>query len=296
LFLLFASAATAFARMLLPQAGTVIKCTVAAALMVGMNLAAQIRFADRQDTESTRQIVFPFLVDHIPGGRTWDSYQRIFRQVDSMALNKGTRLYSVPNTHLTLTFYSGLPVQDITPVRRSFLDSYRGDVVYLDLVPAQDTDLLDPERIEKAAAKSGHSISVQDTEDASVLLYTRDYRQSIAEIVTPGELPELEEVPTFLQPLLEAHRAKVAEHFESSGFELVTRGYPVRSWFDWVAVFKYRFAALESRRGANTNFAQRLRASEAVIIPRAGPTIIFRSRWHPPLSSAPVTFRIARQS
>jgi hypothetical protein len=91
--------------------------------------------------------------------------------------------------------------------------------------------------------------------------------------------------------LLAAHRAKVASDFANFGYDLVTRGFNVRDWSDWVAVLKYRFVDPNARRGARANYAQRLRGADATILARSWPVAVYRSRWHPPLSSAPPHFR-----
>jgi len=44
-------------------------------------------------------------------------------------------VYTTPNKHLVLTVYSGIPVQAIAPVRKSFLDRYDGDVLVLEGEP-----------------------------------------------------------------------------------------------------------------------------------------------------------------
>ena len=46
-------------------------------------------------------------------------------------LRAGTRIYSLPYDHFGLSLYTGLPVQSIAPVRREFLDRYKGDVLIL---------------------------------------------------------------------------------------------------------------------------------------------------------------------
>ena len=49
-----------------------------------------------------------------------------------MDARPGTRVYSFPNSHLMLTYYLGLPVQSIAPIRTSFLDQYPGDIILLE--------------------------------------------------------------------------------------------------------------------------------------------------------------------
>ena len=52
--------------------------------------------------------------------------------VNRWPLRPGTKLYATPNDHLVMTYYTGLPFQSIAAVRRSFLDSYPGDVIILE--------------------------------------------------------------------------------------------------------------------------------------------------------------------
>jgi hypothetical protein len=41
----------------------------------------------------------------------------------------GTRFYGTPNDHLILTYYSGVPVQSIAPIRKEFFETYTGRIV-----------------------------------------------------------------------------------------------------------------------------------------------------------------------
>src|SRR5439155_11128272 len=50
----------------------------------------------------------------------------------AMTFTPDTRFYCTPNDQLTLTFLSGLPVQSIAPVRKSFLDTYPGPMLIID--------------------------------------------------------------------------------------------------------------------------------------------------------------------
>src|SRR5690606_20925308 len=105
-----------------------------------------------------------------PGNKTWELYTRIFQQLESMPLDETTRIYSTPNAHLILTIYSGLSIQDITPVRKSFLDSYQGQIVYIDLGPTHDTGILAPARLQETALERGDILSDAAAEAASALL------------------------------------------------------------------------------------------------------------------------------
>jgi len=50
-------------------------------------------------------------------------------------LRASTKIYALPFQHLPLMFYTGLPVQSIAPVRKTFLDQYPGDILLVDPAP-----------------------------------------------------------------------------------------------------------------------------------------------------------------
>jgi hypothetical protein len=50
----------------------------------------------------------------------------------------GTRFYSTPNDQLVLTYYSGIPVQSIAPVRKEFFDSYPSPIILFDKIGFAD--------------------------------------------------------------------------------------------------------------------------------------------------------------
>jgi len=289
LFLLFVAVAVAIVRVVLPGRSNKVVAVLAAGLMMTMHVAVHLPFENNLDSEDPTPMLGQFR--HTPGEGTWDKFAEIFHQIDTMHLDAESRIYAAPNPNLVLMFYSGLPIQDITPVRKAFLDDYPGEIIYLDTNTTTGTRFLTPRRILDAARRSGNYMTTEAAAEASVLLSTRGYRQAMAETLAPDRHVELEPVPTFLRPLLDAHREEEALFFAHSGVDLVTGPYQIRNWLDWVAVFKYRFVDPDSRRRPNANFAQRLRGSDAMILGRSG-AAIFRSRWRPPVSSAPVEFRI----
>ena len=231
---------------------------------------------------------------HRAAGHTWGAYEDIFRQLDSLRLDSATRLYASPNSQFVLSFYSGMPVQDITPVRKSYLDSYRGDIVHIDPEIAVATGILDTERVQEAARRSGYTLSTDSAEETSLRLRTRPYRESIMDVLAPGQPSHIEPLPEFALGLLAAHRARVTAQFENSGYELVTRGYQIRDWSDWCVVLKYRFVDPQARRGIHANYVDRLRGADAMIVGRSEPVAIYHSRWHPPHSTESLAFRFVR--
>lgn len=157
---------------------------------------------------------------------------------------------------------------------------------------AMDTGILDAADIQVAAQSAGKPLSDTAAKELSALLYTRDYRIEISKALAPYRPPVLEPIPPFAQPLLEEHRAQIEHDFASMDYNLVTRGFQIQNWSDWVAVLKYRYVDPDARRGARANYAQRLRGADAMINIQYFPVVLFRSEWHPPLTSAPVHFRL----
>ena len=77
-------------------------------------------------------------------------------------------------------------------------------------------------------------------------------------------------------------------HFKQFDYELISRGFTVRDWSEWVEVCKYRFVHPERRRGLRANYAERLRGAEAGILPLLEPIAIYYSRYHSSHNDLPV--------
>lgn len=275
LFLLFAIVTAAGARVLAPKLSPGVSALFTSLLMLLIFLGAG------HSLDLSRG----------PGNGNWKVYAAVFQQLDSMHLDSATRLYAAPNSHLVFSFYSGLPIQDITPVRKSYLDAYRGDIIYIDPGVTLPTGILDAERVREAALRHGYNLSPDAAEEASVRLRSRTYREAMVEEVAPGQPSDLEALPAFAGGLMAAHRSEVAFTFANFGYELVTRGFEVRDWSDWFAVLKYRFVDPQARRGIHANYADRLKGADAMIVNAPEPVAIYHSRWHPPDSTPRLSFR-----
>ncbi len=208
-------------------------------------------------------------------GNAWETSTAILREVDSLHLNNSAKVFCAPNDQLILTFYSGLPIQDISPVRKSYLDSYRGDIVYIDTGTSVDTGILRPERIQEAALHDGLRLSPAEAEQWSQLLGTWDYRQEMMRALAPGNTLRADVLPQFARRLLVMQRCEVSTMFEAYGFELVTRGFGVTTWAAWRAVCKYRFVDPDAHRGVHANYAERLRGSKVIFIPQADAVLYY---------------------
>jgi hypothetical protein len=209
LFLLASVSSAAIARVLVPRHSVVLAPVVLLAIFFATG-----RRPNFHDTRS---------------GGDWKADAIVLNQLGAMPMDRTTKLYAAPGDHLILSFYSGLPVQDITPVRKSYLDSYRGDIVYIDRSVSVDTDLLTAESVRAAALRDGLRLSPEAAETWSILLRTRDYREAMLQSLSRGSPREIEPVPPFGWQLLDAQHRKISLMFTNSSLELVTRGFDINS-------------------------------------------------------------------
>ncbi len=217
----------------------------------------------------------------------WVKNTQVIDQLGAMRLNQDTKFFAAPNSHLIWTVYTGLPVQSIAPVRRQFLNGYRGDIVYID---SPDWDILSPQEVEEAALREGRRLTPESAEQCLLLLRTRQYREAMLHDVSVDGRVQLEPLPRFGETLLNASRQRSREVFAESTMRLFTRGFRIDNWVDWRSVFMYRFVNPDSRRGVKSNYSERLRGSEAVILADSG-KVIYRSPWQPAPPRGSIQFR-----
>jgi hypothetical protein len=127
------------------------------------------------------------------------------RQFD---LRPGTRLYATPNDHLRLTFYMGIPIQSVAPVRKSFLDHYAGELVILEAGPRYEQ--LDWEEIQRGLAATGHPITETEARKIQALFATSLLREEL-KCRAANVTPRLQPVPDYFTTLFIQQRQKTAE-------------------------------------------------------------------------------------
>jgi hypothetical protein len=167
-----------------------------------------------------------------------------------------------------MTFYTGIPVGNVAAVRKSFLDTYPGEVVILEAGPFYNWLTWDEIRTE--AAKVGLTYTDEQMWQVESRLTTRLVRESlvgkVAEIWPPLEPP-----PPFAAALLErqrqATRRGVAEWIANDGNPMLW-GYSIERYADWWPIFFYRFVDPQRRSGERLNYANRVREAHATVLPQ----------------------------
>jgi hypothetical protein len=208
-----------------------------------------------------------------------DPFEAIRTVVDYLQnaeLSDDTRLYATPNGHLVMTYYTGLPIQSIAPIHKTYLDSYPGPVViirkaYFGWPP-------DIERVRSLTREAGVTIDEGAIDDMVTRIQSRVQREE-ALSDTAGVSPALEPIPDYLAPVLAHQRREVQrmrdELMWHNSSALMFRGFKIRTSLNWWQTYKYRFVDPASRSGENVNYADRIRSALAVVLPR-GRCMVYR--------------------
>lgn len=198
--------------------------------------------------------------------------------MNELPVGENTRWYATPNLHLVLTWYTGIPVQSIAPIRKSFLDSHPGDIVLIGRggLPPTGEAPLSRAGIERSAAASGIELSRAQAIMWARRLSTRIDRERLAPRVARVE-PPLTLLPEWVKKAVDHQRALDAKVLDEwCAFHERTpilRDCGLRHPEDWWPIFFYRFCDLDDRRGENLNYAARQKTGTAYLKPGSGWTV-----------------------
>ncbi len=229
--------------------------SVIAPIIVLFLLAGSGRLIDTDTLNTNRQ---PY--EHV---------ETVIQHLNEADLPTDARIYGTPNYQLVLTYYTGLPIQSVAPIRKPYLDSYPGPIVIFDKAifayPPQ------AEEVKRLAADAGIELSDAQANDWVSRIQSRLYREELAPHVA-SVLPSIEPIPDYLKPLfdrqeqsLQAVRDMLSWRIGSS---LIFKGHPIRTPTQWWQTFQYRFVGLEERTADNVNYADRVRSADVVVLPR----------------------------
>ncbi len=270
--LLIPAASLSFQRAWLPGVGP--------GLVMGAALfsAFAVMLGQRTAIASAVGLFVAFLAVNVGMEYSWkrdrmksEGMQQIFNIMREWDLNPGTRLYASPNDHLILTCYSGLPVQSIAPVRRSFLENYPGDIVYLECFPRLEP--MDPQMVLDAAHESRVPMTTYQARQLARVLDVYSAAKQIQPMVQ-RVVPD----PSDLPPIAQAAIRRLHEHtryeFRHGGPQhplgenpAVFRGFEFIDRASWWQTFFYRFVDPEARRHENVNYSRRFQTAKATVLP-----------------------------
>ncbi|CAN5421661.1 hypothetical protein BH10PLA1_BH10PLA1_06790 [soil metagenome] len=180
----------------------------------------------------------------------------------------GTRIYASPNDHLTLTFYTGIPIQSIAPVRKSFLDSYPGDVIFIDCTV--HVFPIGYGNVKTAANDYGTPVAENDLPEwTDRINRVASARRLVSKV--KSTVPKTDQVPQFAEGIIKWQLAISPTWTDQYNFAYsnpaMFRGYKFDDFDKWWQVFFYRFVDPASRIGDNLNFADRMKQANARVLP-----------------------------
>ncbi|MDX2080423.1 MAG: glycosyltransferase family 39 protein [Terrimicrobiaceae bacterium] len=172
----------------------------------------------------------------------------------------GTRFYATPNDHLTYTYYTGLPIQSVAPVRRSFFETYPHPVVFIE----KQMELRFP-----ADAAIREVLGPVDTVAAHEAIWNhlaaKDLRAQGFDLSVGAPLPP--ELQGIADQTAKAEAGFRARYIAEMRDHIIFRTVPFeRTREGWLAFF-YRFVQPELRIGPNINI--RARMANAEVLPVA---------------------------
>ena len=190
-------------------------------------------------------------------------------------LEPGTRIYGWPNENLLLTYVSGLPVQNIAPVRKAFLDEYPGDVIFVETGTAYTQGPLTD--VQTIARKLGATWSLDDAWQADRRVQRFGARQYLKDLVTNVWPPSEPMGP--LDQLLITHyneQTLLAGHATAEQYRLLHGFAPTNRMTSHLLPVYYWFVNPEKHLGAQLNYRDRIRGATAIVLPNG--SIIFDAR------------------
>ncbi|HEX2862488.1 MAG TPA: glycosyltransferase family 39 protein [Lacunisphaera sp.] len=179
------------------------------------------------------------------------------------------RFYAPPNEHLVWTYYSGLPVQSIAPVRKTYLDGHPGRIVVLER--RFHDAFATPRQIQAAAQTWGQAVTPDQVEALRFDLWRRQMTGFFLgrgfSVEAAPVLPEfMDEVAAAVADLSRRSAAAQMRYYAGHPvFKGIACADPAEQWL----AFFYRFANPETRLGVNANAYNRLRRAEVTLVPAA---------------------------
>lgn len=216
-----------------------------------------------------------------PRGPSWSDplFPDFIANMRSWTLRDG-RIYASPNDHLTLTYYSGVPVQSVGAVRRSWLDAYRGDLV---IIEAAWFDTPSPQAVQAATRANGMTLFESQAADEARAATMRTTMRRLQELggrpsaISTGYTPALERDLSDL--VREATRVHLTTNNQGT---LLTRR-TIADWRDFRYAFFHWFVDPEARAGAGLNYRACLERARAAIHPSGFIVLDCRVSAGPPL-------------
>jgi len=182
------------------------------------------------------------------------------------------RIYSVPNDHLFWTYYTGLPVQSVAPVRRSFFENYPHTVIFIEYI-AVNVNHVFPD-LKMATEQAGFDYSEVQLEELEMQIREYLIYQNLRQRKIIDTEPEF--IGDSYRAFIDIHRTQILENhneWKRTTIAKNRRNFMIMRELDveqigdlWLGFF-YRFSDYESRIGTNMNIRSRQMNAQIHVIP-----------------------------
>ncbi|MGV3482915.1 MAG: hypothetical protein ACO1RT_00710 [Planctomycetaceae bacterium] len=201
-----------------------------------------------------------------------DGVAMMIETLSEMEYDAGTRFYATPNEHLVDTYYTGIPVQSVAPVRSAFLNHHPGTVVFIEKFKTIRLLPLDPAELKQAG---------MDADEVKSYRHAM-WAQLISEDLSSRGLPVpcSPPLPEAASPLLAKYTEYTQKNVNRQNAYLKTvpifKHVSVDRAENMWDVFYVRFVDYPSRIGSHSNIHNRLKNAVVTYIPEAA-TVVYRS-------------------
>lgn len=198
------------------------------------------------------------------------SFEQVGALVETLADRSyptGTRFYAFPSDHLVITYYTGLPVQSVAPIRRKFLENFPHEIILLE----RQAEFRTPESIRRFINDTGLPVSDASTTEIENLVRTELTQRTLADRGIGGyPTPTLnDDYNRLIDAAIIEQTAFTQRRIADQQDVPILRAIRAGSFNDLWLGFFYRFVDPASRIGRNLNILPRLRDSQVIPIPEA---------------------------
>jgi hypothetical protein len=194
------------------------------------------------------------------------NYFALIDELRQLHLQPGVRLYTRASENLALRFYTGMPFQNVMPVRKAFLDSYEGNLLIVESIWFNGLQKPDLEAFLASRGQSATPNQIKRLQDDAFWYQQReDLKSRVAEI-----FPPVNALPDAVRPLLAYQLDETAEALRRNASQSgnpMFNGYDINNHRRLWEVFFFRFVDVEAHTGRHLNYADRIRTAKAVILP-----------------------------
>jgi hypothetical protein len=184
------------------------------------------------------------------------------------SLSSDTLLFASPTWHLIFEFYTGIPVQSIAPVRKSFLDSYPAPLILFELEDLSPTKAIEPQVLQTASAATS-PLTFNQARDLSCEIASSVYRERLSAQVA-NVFPAPSPIPPFAAKAARDHFLQVQERDHMLDVILhattrIFRNATIHTYSDFGNRFYYAFVNPDWR-AQHPNYRDRMRNATATVL------------------------------